>query len=237
MYQVENYVLTFPPDNIRNSMMLAFLFQLGQRVKEQHSEGYFTKINNKVHSHLFQRSRPPKESEKPYIMHLYFGDTEGNIKRLDLSAFIRDPLPKTLAKYASSGLTLEKMAEPDSEFAPFFKQARPYHETKIGFMASRRLFNGVSGLGVSMKEQAFLQKLPTVIDASKCVLTKVIKNAHRMRINSIKAINVDPFGFISTSQDKHVKLWTEEGDLCGDINLIKEMTSLENWKFGFDWEQ
>jgi hypothetical protein len=229
MFQVENYVLTFPPDHIRSSLMMAFLFQLGQRVAQQHLSGYFTKVNNKNHSHLFSRTRPPKNSEKPYIMHLFFGDTEGNIKLLDLSTFIRDPKPKTLAKYASMGKTIEKMAEPDSEFAPFFKQARPYHETKIGFMASRRLFNGVSGLGVSMKEQAFSQKLPTVVDITKTVLTKIIKDAHRMRINSIKAINVHPFGFISTSQDKHVKVWTQEGELCGNINLICEMTRLDNW--------
>jgi hypothetical protein len=112
-------------------------------------------------------------------MHIFFGDSDGNIKRLDLSTFVRDPLPSTLARYASSGLTIEKMAESDSPCAPFFKQARAYHETKIGFMASRRLFNGVGGLGVSMREQAFLLKQPNIIDASKCVLTKVIMNAHR----------------------------------------------------------
>jgi len=47
-------------------------------------------------------------------MHLFFGDTEGNIKLLDLSTFIRDPQPKTLAKLSSMGMTIEKMAEPDS---------------------------------------------------------------------------------------------------------------------------
>lgn len=87
-------------------------------------------------------------------------------------------------------------------------------------MASRRLFNGVSGLGCSMKEQASNQKLPTIVDVTKTVLKKIIKDAHRMRINSIKSIKVHPFGFISTSNDKHVKVWTQEGELCGNINLI-----------------
>ena len=85
-------------------------------------------------------------------MNLFYGDLDGNIKRLDLSVFLRYPLPTTLAKYAATGMTIEKMAEPDSPVAAYVSQVRPYHETKIGFMAGRRLFNGVGGLGTSMRE-------------------------------------------------------------------------------------
>lgn len=73
------------------------------------------------------------------------------------------------------------------------------------------------------------------MDASKCVLIQMIR-ASKSRVNSLRQICVKPFGYISTSMDKMVKIWTELGELCGEINLGKEITRLEKWKFKFDWE-
>jgi len=35
--------------------------------------------------------------------------------------------------------------------------------------------------------------------------------------------------------DKFVKMWTETGEVCGEICLSKEITRLTNWKFNYDW--
>lgn len=45
-----------------------------------------------------------------------------------------------------------------------------------------------------------------------------------------------PFGFITTSNDKHVKIWSLFGQCWGDINLLKESYE-KNWSFPFKWEE
>jgi len=75
-----------------------------------------------------------------------------------------------------------------------------------------------------------------ILDASRCILTHVIAQAHTDKVNSIQPIRVAPFGFVSTSADKHVKVWSEEGQVMGDISLVKEITRLSEWKFAFDWQ-
>jgi|LakMenEpi03Aug12_release.lakeMendotaPanAssembly.Ray.scaffolds.fasta_scaffold4238961_1 hypothetical protein len=66
---------------------------------------------------------------------------------------------------------------------------------------------------------------------SKCVLIRVVSRAHKERINSIRPIKIEPFGFISTGNDKFVKVWSEVGECTGTINLVKEITQLDKWKF------
>jgi len=56
--------------------------------------------------------------------------------------------------------------------------------------------------------------------------------AHNNQVNKITKIK-DPLSFISCSIDKHVKVWSLEGELLGDINLVKFGNNF--WKFPFDW--
>ena len=56
--------------------------------------------------------------------------------------------------------------------------------------------------------------------------------AHSNQVNKITKIK-DPQSFITCSLDKHVKVWSLEGELLGDINLVKLGNNY--WKFPFDW--
>jgi hypothetical protein len=76
--------------------------------------------------------------------------------------------------------------------------------------------------------------------------------AHNSKVNSIRKIEIESFnrppkdskldklpmqslGLISTSDDKHVKVWSTAGVLLGDINLVHEKVRLDKWDFKFDW--
>jgi hypothetical protein len=109
------------------------------------------------------------------------------------------------------GLTLEKMVDAESPQVPYFTSTVPFEETKVGFMSGRRMFNNVGIGGGTMKEQQALLTFPAILDATRCVLTRVVQSAHDSRINSVKAIKIAPYGFITTSLDKSVKVWTQEG--------------------------
>jgi len=56
--------------------------------------------------------------------------------------------------------------------------------------------------------------------------------AHTNQVNKITKIK-DPVSFISCSIDKHVKIWSLEGEILGDINLVKLGNNY--WRFPFDW--
>jgi len=45
--------------------------------------------------------------------------------------------------------------------------------------------------------------------------------AHFKSVNFLNSID-DPKGLISCGHDRHVKLWSKEGYLWGDIYLIRE---------------
>ena len=65
----------------------------------------------------------------------------------------------------------------------------------------------------------------------------MIKDAHKGRINKIRRINIEPYGYVTCGNDKFVKIWSKFGVMVGSINLIKESTKLANWKFGFDFKK
>ena len=44
------------------------------------------------------------------------------------------------------------MTEPDSIKVPYFPESKPYAETKVGFMAQRRMLNKVGGIGESLRD-------------------------------------------------------------------------------------
>jgi hypothetical protein len=99
------------------------------------------------------------------------------------------------------------------------------------------------------------ERLP-ILDALRCVQVKECSRdpskyvrAHNTKVNSIRKIEIEPFnksskdknmpmqnlGLISTSDDKHVKVWSVTGQLLGDINLVHEKVKLDKWDFKFDW--
>lgn len=57
--------------------------------------------------------------------------------------------------------------------------------------------------------------------------------AHGNMINKITKIK-EPASYITSSLDKHVKIWSLDGILLGDINLVK-LGGNNVWKFPFDW--
>ena len=100
------------------------------------------KQKNLDHESIFPKYYPPYgNNENPFYLNLVFGDEEGNIKRLDLTAFIREPTQETIDSNLRQGLTLQAMIATNSTRVPYFSPTRPYAETKIGFMASRRMMN------------------------------------------------------------------------------------------------
>lgn len=109
------------------------------------------KKKNQEHESIFPKYYPPSgNDENPYFLNLIFGDEEGNIKWLDLTAFIREPTQETIDSNLKQGLTLQAMAASNSTRVPFFSATRPYAETKIGFMASRRMMNEAGSIGESL---------------------------------------------------------------------------------------
>ena len=76
--------------------------------------------------------------------------------------------------------------------------------------------------------------MPPMLDAKRCIEIREVK-AHKLPINSVKEIKCSPYGFMTTSMDKHVKLWSLLLDLWGDIYLVKESYD-KNWAFPFNWE-
>jgi hypothetical protein len=59
--------------------------------------------------------------------------------------------------------------------------------------------------------------------------------AHKGQINSINFLE-NPDGIITCSTDKHVKLWSLEGILWGDINLMNEALD-KQWSYPLDWSE
>jgi len=53
----------------------------------------------------------------------------------------------------------------------------------------------------------------------------------------MREIKSAPFGFITTGNDKCVRVWTLSGEMIGDINLVKEKTRMDQWNFRYDWAE
>ena len=104
-------------------------------------------------------------------------------------------------------------------------------------MPGRRMDLKAGSPAVTQLEDAKKNPLPPLLLARKCVIGKIISEAHKGRINQIRSINVEPFGYVTCGNDKYVRIWSQFGNKVGEINLIKEGTNLNNWKFGFDWQQ
>ena len=104
-------------------------------------------------------------------------------------------------------------------------------------MPGRRM--DVKGGSLAISKLEFVKKylkMPPILLAAKSVQIKEIKDAHKGKINQIRRINVKPFGYTTCGNDKFVRIWSQWGNKVGEINLIKEGTNLNNWKFGFNWE-
>jgi hypothetical protein len=77
-----------------------------------------------------------------------------------------------------------------------------------------------------------------VLDALRCVHVKKISrgDVHNHKINSMKQIKVEEKkfslqGFITSGDDKTVKIWNRNGELWGSIDLLREIVKRNDWKF------
>ena len=92
-------------------------------------------------------------------------------------------------------------------------------------------------LALAYLEISKKRTLPPLVLAAQSVQSHCVKNAHKGRINNIRRINVEPYGYATCGNDKYVRIWSKSGVKVGEINLIKENTKLNDWRFGFDWAQ
>ena len=78
-------------------------------------EGVF---NTDDFSNSYRKFYPPfNHDENPYFLTIIYADEQGNIKWLDLTSFIRDPLQKL--KDAQLREELTRLSKPDSEKPPY----------------------------------------------------------------------------------------------------------------------
>lgn len=104
-------------------------------------------------------------------------------------------------------------------------------------MPSRRMDTEAGSLALAYLDISKRRTLPPLVLAAQSVQSHCVKNAHKGRINNIRRINVEPYGYATCGNDKYVRIWSKSGVKVGEINLIKENTKLSDWKFGFDWAQ
>lgn len=78
-------------------------------------------------------------------------------------------------------------------------------------MPSRRMDIQAGSLALSLMDLATREKKPPLLLAQKCVRKKEIALAHKGRINSIRKIGIEPFGFVTSGNDKFVKVWSKNG--------------------------
>lgn len=104
------------------------------------------------------------------------------------------------------------------------------------------------------KGLSFQLKRKDLIDASKSVDTFITQeekspyqvltvnlnavlirqwNAHTASITKLNKIR-DPICHVSSSLDKHFKIWSMKGDLWADINLSRQDGN-NLWEFPYDW--
>ena len=54
----------------------------------------------------------------------------------------------------------------------------------------------------------------------------------------MKMIKVEKFGvegFITSGDDKKVKIWSGVGEMWGSIDLLRERVRVVDWKFPYKW--
>ena len=78
------------------------------------------------------------------------------------------------------------------------------------------------------------QSVP-LIPLQMSVLCRIV-HLHRGPINSIRPILVEPFGFLTTSEDKKVKIIDMVGRVKCSLNLLETNSQLPStWNFGYDF--
>ena len=97
------------------------------------------------------------------------------------------------------------------EKPPYLKKIPGYSDSKVGFMPGRRMDAKAGSLAISLHEIAKKQQMPPLLLASKSIRAKVIYDAHKGKINSIRRINVAPFGYVTCGLDKFVRMWSQWG--------------------------
>ena len=132
-------------------------------------EGIFLNSDNE---HLFPRYYPSfGNSENPFYLNLVLSDVQGNVKWLDLSAFIRRPTVEEVSINKNEAEQARLLRDQKAR-APYVDVTKPHHEVKIGFMPSRRIEAEAGSVALSLQDIARKQVLPTILDAKRCVQVK-----------------------------------------------------------------
>ena len=76
------------------------------------------------------------------------------------------------------------------------------------------------------------KKIPYSVHAFNTVMIKRWE-AHQQDVINLISVK-EPLCFISCSNDKHLRIWGKNGEMQGDINLVK-LGGKQFWKIPFDW--
>eukprot|EP00347_Sterkiella_histriomuscorum_P016786 403351858 len=200
--------------DICNNEMIEMYETEFNKVKEDNDQDEGIFFNKSFNNH-FKQFQPPKfQPDRPKCF-LIFGDEKGFIKQWDISVFLHNH---------SNNITS----------SPPYLTKVPSMTDKLSYNAKRKQKIDASNIAPSHLQTAKEQKLPPILDAKQCIQIKEYKG-HKLNINSVKEIQCAPYGFMTTSMDKHVKIWSLFGKLWGDIYLIKENYD-KNWCFPFNWK-
>lgn len=116
----------------------------------------------------FKNFMPPRKVENClYKLTLIVGDEQGNIKWLDLTAFIRKVEDEKL--FDNREASLFSVAKPSDGKCTFVKPVPPYHKTKLGFMPDRKLRTEAGINAKTMLDIYKGQPKPRILDAMRCI--------------------------------------------------------------------
>lgn len=149
----------------------------------------------------------PVSKRRCYVL---CGDVKGNMFLLNLTEFLR-----------KRGIT-----ECDK-----YKKAQTYQLRRKDLINATKQVEIILQNETQQNEKGSKKKEIPKVHAFNTVLYNKWE-AHSNQVNKITKIK-DPQSFITCSLDKHVKIWSLEGELLGDINLVKLGNNY--WKFPFDW--
>lgn len=115
----------------------------------------------------------------------------------------------------------------------FIEEKPPFRSYERINILRREKYNAASVASRLRKKE---QTVPPLIDSKSLLVREWV--AHRDNILSLKTIK-NPEGFITTSLDRHVKLWSRSGELWGDLFISNSSQTQKPlvWAFPMDWDE
>ena len=75
-------------------------------------------------------------------------------------------------------------------------------------MPGRRMDLKAGSPAITQLEDAKRNPMPKLLLARKCVIQKMILDAHKGRINQVRPIKIKPYGYVTCGNDKYVRVWS-----------------------------